>query len=168
MLYNEYKDNIKSGDLIAYTTLSSYTFTGILSFLVKLFTLSRYTHVGIAIELGNRLFLISADIPEVKLEPLENTKPFYHVPMNVDWKPEYTEKLLSHIGERYSVLEAIKGYFNMNNPNDKSWFCTEFVKVFYGDLGYTFSDDMTPCGLMSDILAIDGKLLKYVDTRPKK
>lgn len=164
-LYSNYRSQIKSGDFIAYTSKYKSGWTSIWGFLVSLFTLSRYSHVGIALWLGDRLFLVSADIPEVKLELLSKTKPFYHVPMDLEWNEARTEDLLEHLGERYSILEAIKGFFHANDDKNDQWFCTEFSKTFYTSLGLKFSDEMTPSAMVEDILEIESKSLTYVDTR---
>lgn len=163
--YSEYRKNIKSGDFIAYRSRYRSGWTSWLGFMVSLFSLSRYSHVGVAIELGERLFLVSADIPEVKLELLSKTKPFYHVPMNIEWSSQNTENLLKHLGERYSILEAIKGYFRKNNDENDLWFCTEFAKDFYKTLDIPFSKDMTPQDMVDDIINLGGKTVTFVDTK---
>lgn len=165
-LFSEYwRDNIKSGDFIAYTSKYKTGWSSLWGFLISFFTLSRYSHVGIALRLGERVFLASADLPEVKLEPLYKTRPFYHVSMNVEWNDKFTEEIIKHIGEKYSIIEAIRGMFKIHNESNDKWFCTEFVKVMYEKLGImTFEGDMTPEGMVKELLEKENKKLVYVDT----
>ena len=162
---SEYRKNIKSGDLIAYKSRYRKGWTSWLGFMVSLFSMSRYSHVGIALWLGERLFLVSADIPEVKLELITRTNPFHHIALGMEWSDRHTEELLKHLGEPYSIIEAIRGYMGSNDETNNKWFCTEFARVFYQKFGYEFGDDLTPQGIVDDMLVHGAKTITYVDSK---
>lgn len=140
--YFYYRERICSGDLLVWTSRNTGSLRDIKLKLVRLFTQSSYDHVAIAWNIGGRLFAIEATPPEVRIYPLSKMLPFYTIPMHIDWKNEFDEHLLTHIGEEYSYMQVIRSYFGKPN-DDKQWQCAEFVHHFYnsvglqGDFGYT-------------------------------
>jgi hypothetical protein len=151
--YHKYKGNIKSGDLLVWSTRKWKGLSSIFPFLVRFFTMSDYNHMGIALVLNSDLiFIIEADVPHVMVTPLKNEIPFYHIPMGIEWEQRYTEFLLSKVGEKYSVWQAIISYFTIPKRDDK-WICTELVLDFYEYVkGEKISEKYTPSVVVKDIL----------------
>lgn len=161
--YSEYRSSIKSGDLLVWKVTSNKTISKITSTIIRLFTLSEYTHVGIAWYIGNRLFVIEACSAGIRLLPLSQCTSFYHIPMYVNWKAEYENALLSEIGTSYSYIDAIKGYLKILKPNgNNSWQCAELANYFYKVTGRDYEDNLTPSTLVSAVLN-DGHSLTYVN-----
>ena len=160
--YSEYKKNIKSGDLLVWNKGEESFKSKLVLFIIRLFTLSEYSHVGIAWKVSDRLFIIEATIPRVRIVPLSNQDGFYHIPMKIKWKKAYTDYLLSRVGERYSLREAILGYLGKTTPDDRHWQCAELANTFYKNVGTDFGDANTPSKLVKAILEQTEAELHYV------
>ena len=134
---SSFKD-IKSGDLIAWTNTDS-----IYSKLIRLFTLSEITHVGIAIEEDGVLYVVEAVSPAIRKVPLVDRLPFLHLPMDVEMTDYLTDTLNSYIGKEYSKLQAVLSLFNIYIDDDL-WYCTEKAYDFYSKAGIEFDKRLTP------------------------
>ena len=66
MDYSEYHSNISSGDLIVFSATKIRSTYDLLSYIVRIFTMSEYNHVGIAWVIGDRNLIVEAQVPEVK------------------------------------------------------------------------------------------------------
>jgi hypothetical protein len=131
MKYIEYRSKIKSGDLLAWSHRSWKTWYDIKIQLVRIFTQSEYSHVGVAWVYQDRVFVIESVTPFVRIVPLSNLLPCYVISMNLPWSKETENLALGMVGKAgYSQLEAIKAYFGKNkDPN--AWECAEFVQKIY-------------------------------------
>lgn len=133
----ELKD-IKSGDLIAWTGRR-----GFYNQLIRLVTLSEYTHVGIAVIENGKLYVVEATRPVVRKVELASKTPFYHIPMGVVVDTVLTNLLEQFIGKQYSMLQAMLSVFNIY-INDDKWYCTELCYEFYKKAGIEFNKRLTP------------------------
>lgn len=153
------RSEIKSGDLIAWTSLSSFYLK-----VVRLFTFSEYTHVGIAVvDDDGTIHVVEATRPRVIMNKLDDRMPIYHIPMKVDMTKEAKELLQSYIGKKYSVLQAALSYINIHIDDDK-WYCTELAYDFYSKLGYKFKKRLTPTKLIKEAVSKYGKELNYIES----
>ena len=167
MDYKEYHSNIKSGDLIVFSATKIRTTYDLLSYIVRLFTMSEYNHVGIAWAIGDRNLIVEAQVPEIKISPLKKLGSFYHVPMDVNFTDEALEILLDKVGQKYSYLEAIKAYFKKNDYTNDDWICVDYVKYFYESIGIDIGDVHTPSDVVKSIIRNHNKSLHYVENRVK-
>ena len=150
---------IKSGDLIAWTTIDSFYLK-----VVRLFTFSEYTHVGVAIvEEDGSIYVVEANRPKVEKNRLDKRLPIYHIPMNVEMNEEAVMLLESYIGKEYSVLQAALSYVNIY-INDDKWYCTELAYDFYNKLGFEFKQRLTPTKFIKQAVAKYGKSLNYIES----
>lgn len=145
--YDETRLNIQSGDLLAWSTRGCKSMRDLQLNIVRAFTRSEYDHVAIAWVVGGRVFVIEATPPLVRIYPLAKLTPFYHVPMDIAWKPEYDEYLLAKVGEKYSVWQAIVSYFTKPRV-DREWQCAELVVDFWDNIGLCLECDITPSGVV--------------------
>lgn len=127
MRYADCRESINDGDVLAWTHTASpfrswYDFK---VFLVRLFTRSEYSHVGIAVRFGGRVFVLESVTGGIRLMPLSKCLPCYLIR---DDKPFDVERAMSVCGEPYSQLEAILGEFGRTDENNGVWQCSEFVK----------------------------------------
>lgn len=102
--------------------------------MVRLFTQSEYSHVGLAIVLGGRVWVLEATIPHVRLVPLSNLLPCYHVTAK-EFTAGQIENGLALVGKEhvvYSQLEAVKAYFGANNIHNDKVECAEIVNALSG------------------------------------
>ena len=135
MLYADARPLIKSGDLLAFSHRGWGSWRDIKIQIVRFFTQSEYSHVGTAWVIGDRVFVIEAVIPKVRIYPLSKLLPFYHLPLNAPWYPRTLELALSKVGEPYSQVQAIKAFFSVPTP-DTYWQCAELA------LAIAASDDI--------------------------
>ena len=135
MKYTNLRRHIKSGDVLAWTHRSWRTWYDIKVQLIRLFTLSEYSHVGIAVVMGGRVWVLEAVTPKVRLVPLSNLLPCYHV-TGKGMSPEQVEVGLAWIGREdveYSQLEAAKTLFGLNARDNDQIQCAELVNIVLGN-----------------------------------
>jgi hypothetical protein len=137
-LNNPKLKDIKSGDLIAWTSNK-----GFYNKLIRLTTLSEYTHVGIAVIENGKLYVVEATRPVVRKVELSSRTPFYHIPMGVIVDTVLTKVLEDFIGKQYSIIQAMLSVFNIY-INDDKWYCTELCYEFYKKAGIEFDKRLTP------------------------
>lgn len=127
MYYSEARPLIKSGDLLAWSHHGWGSWYDIKIQLVRIFTRSEYSHVGVAWVIGKRVFVLEATNPHVRIYPLSKADDFYWIPMGAEWTEEVESYALSKIGEKYSTKDAIKAFFSLPIDN-REWECAEYVK----------------------------------------
>jgi hypothetical protein len=109
--YIEYRSQIKSGDLLAWSHRGWGSWRDFKIQMVRVFTRSEYSHVGIAWVVGKRVFVIEAVEPMVRAFPLSKLGSFYITPLDAPWAVDTEEAALGHIGADYKQLQAIEAYF---------------------------------------------------------
>jgi hypothetical protein len=124
MQYSEARPVIKSGDLLAWSHRSWRTWKDIKIQLVRFFTQSEYAHTGTAWVVGERVFVIEAVIPVVRIYPLSKLGDFYHIPLNVVWSKRAEAFALKEVGVPYSEWEAIISFFAVPGSED-TYECAE-------------------------------------------
>lgn len=111
MEYSEIRSQIRSGDLLAWSHEGWGSWYDIKIQLVRMFTRSEYSHVGVAWVVGDRVFVLEAVEPMARIYPLSKLGSFYHIPLKAPWSQSTEEKALSYIGADYKQLQAIKAFF---------------------------------------------------------
>jgi len=128
MKYADYRDRIRSGDVLAWSHIPLRSFYDLLIWIVRIVTVSEYAHVGLALKIGGRVWVLESVSPVVRLVPLSNLLPVYVIPIGTHWTPEVEEYALSLVGKaKYSRWEAVKAFFGQNE-DDEAWECAELVK----------------------------------------
>lgn len=129
MRYNDIRNHIRPGDVIACSHEGWGSWSDIESQIVRIATRSEYTHVGIAWPIAGRVMIIEAVVPEIRIFPLAKLLPFYWISLGGEFTAKAEEFALSRVGEEYSKWEAIKGYFGGTDLNNGHWQCAEFVQA---------------------------------------
>jgi hypothetical protein len=130
MKYELMRNQIKSGDVLLWTHRSWKTWYDIKVMLVRLFQMSAYSHVGIAVVLAGRVWVLEAVTPKVRMVPLSNLLPCYHMTNPIGTTEEDLELGILLVGKEeieYSQAEAIRGYFGRNDPENNQIECGELV-----------------------------------------
>jgi len=128
MKYADYRDRIRSGDVLAWSHIPLRSFYDLLIWIVRIVTVSEYAHVGLALRISGRVWVLESVRPFVRLVPLSNLLPVYVIQTGVHWTPDVEAYALSLVGKaRYSRWEAIKAFFGQNE-DDEAWECAELVK----------------------------------------
>lgn len=127
MKYSEIRDSIKSGDILAWTHRFKWTWYDIKCYAVRIFTVSEYSHVGIAVVQNGRVWVLEAVTPTVRLVPLSGEIPCYIVG-GTGLTEAQLLKGMALVGKaKYSQLEAIKAFFGLNSVENDKWECGELV-----------------------------------------
>ena len=159
MKYKDYRVKIKSGDLIAYTHYGWSSWYDIQVQIVRMATRSQFSHVGMALELGGRLFILEAVTPVIRLVPLSGTlgkHGFYHIPLEADISSDELEFALSKIGKgKYSKLEAVMAQLRkLRIGEDDLWECAEYVICCRKFSGIDLGSIATPAEVVESALRI--------------
>ena len=149
MTYAALRSKLNSGDLIAMTSRAP-AFASFYDFkvaCVQAFTRSQFSHVALVwVPPGGRVFLLEAVRPKVRIYPLSNalgeSEDVYHLPLNFRWD-RCEDFALSHVGQDYSELKAIKGYFGQLRHGSTTD-CAEYVLDVLNEAGVDLGDVATP------------------------
>jgi hypothetical protein len=134
MNYLSARPAIKSGDVMAWGHRRMKSWYDLKIMLVRLFTMSEYTHVGLAIVMGGRVWVLEAVTPKVRLVPLSNLLPCYHI-AGSGISEDQIELGLAWIGREeieYSEMEAVRSLFGLNDRTNGKIQCAEFVNIILG------------------------------------
>lgn len=126
MIYNKARPMIRSGDILAWSHRGIRSWHDLKIWLVRMFTRSEYSHVGTAWCVGDRVFVIEAVMPLVRIYPLSKLGDFYWLQMGAYWRKATETLALSHVGDAYSQLQAIEAPF-LTPMDDERWECAELV-----------------------------------------
>ena len=149
-LYDKYKDQIKTGDLIEFKT------PGIISTLIRIRTGKDVNHTAIALRLTNydneRLFIGEATedgfVPTIlrhKLEKVDYTRAYW-VPLRdeyEEYRHEIGKCLLTLIGRRppYDYWALFTQLFGHTPLSPKKLFCSETVHCINKNIGIAQRDN---------------------------
>ena len=111
MDYSTGREFIRSGDLIAQSHGDWTTWRGIKVNLVRIFTRSTYSHVGIAWVIGGRVFILEAVKPKLRIYPMSKIGDFYLLPLQAPWGEAAENVALKNIGVDYSEIVAMQAFF---------------------------------------------------------
>lgn len=166
MNYADAREHIRSGDLLAWSHRGFRSWYDLKIQAVRLFTRSEYSHVGIALVLGGRVWVVESVTPLVRIVPLSNLLPCYLLTVpGLDWRDEDTEFALSFVGNdaySYSQREAIRGFFGTNDTADALLECAEFVQISYEQAGLFLACHATPSDVVRAAMRLGGNL-KYIE-----
>ena len=126
MIYKQARPMIRSGDVLAWSHRGIKSWHDLKIWFVRMFTRSEYSHVGTAWVVGNRVFVIEAVMPKVRIYPLSKLGDFYWLQMGAYWRKATETLALSFVGDDYSQLQAMVSPF-ITPPDDRRWECAELV-----------------------------------------
>ena len=129
--YLDIRDTLKSGDIVVASKGNIKSFNNFLSLLIRVFTASSYSHVGVVVKLGNRCFVVEATPPVVRLFPLSKLDSFYVIKMEQDWSTEDENRLFEYVGLPYSDWNSIVSYFTRRPLANGKLQCAQLVSSFY-------------------------------------
>lgn len=146
--YSEYRSKIKTGDLLAFGHEGWGSWQDIKVQLIRIFTRSEYSHVGVAYVMGGRVWIVEAVVPQARIYPLSKRGSFYHIPMGLKVNKPQTEKMLSYIGSKYSQWQALKAFFKDLGQGNTSE-CAALVDTIMADFGVEMGNRQTPDAIVT-------------------
>lgn len=160
--YNQIRSKIKSGDILAWTHKGWGSWYDFQIQLVRIFTRSEYCHVGVAWVVGDRVFVIEAVSPVVRIYPLSMELPCYLIPIDSYWNDDVEKLALSFVGKPYSKIEAVMGFLGtLTTGADDKWQCAELVNTILTKVGLFKQGEVisTPSEVISALLNRGNSLL---------
>lgn len=155
MIYTNHRSRIRSGDLLAWSANKVSSFKDLQVQAIRVFDRTEYTHVGIAWVVADRVFVIEAVTPYVRIVPLSNELPCYHVKTNIIWSAELENYALSFVGNeayRYSKFEAIRAFFGLSAKSNSKIECAEYVQMVYDKAQLHLEGRATPSDVVESLL----------------
>jgi hypothetical protein len=161
--YKDHRNEIKSGDLLIWSKDNISTLSNSYLKIIRFLTSSEYAHVGIAVRIFSRLFVLEATTPFIRLAPVSTKDEFYHIPLDIKWKIEYYDYLFTYIGCKYSLFDAVRAYLGKVAKDDNNkWQCVELAVHFYRKIGIDFGDNFTPSKFVKSVLEISQKPMYFI------
>jgi len=155
-------DEVQSGDVLAWSSNSKVSYLKLCEGIIRFFTMSEFCHVGVALRINDKLYVLEAVEPEVSLTDITDTNDFYCIPMNIMWTDGYEVLLKEHLGNTYSIMDAIRGYLGKPSTNNNRWQCAELVNDFYKKIGIDLGNSYTPSKLIKEVMSVTGNSLVYI------
>lgn len=160
--YAAHRENIRSGDLLAWSENKQSFISNCILNVIKFATQSEFAHVGIAIRLCGRLFVVEATIPSVRLVPVSESESFYHIPMKVKWQMNFAWIMLSYLGLGYSLADCVRAYFGNTVKKDNVYQCVELAREIFLKFGIDLGENYTPATLVAAALKLRKTEIHYV------
>jgi hypothetical protein len=135
--------------------------------MVRMFTKSEYSHVGIAWTIGGRLFVLEAVVPYVRIYPLSKSGDFYWLSLATKWEPLVEEVALSKIGYPYSQINAMQAFFKDLGDEDVSE-CAAYAIYVSRVAGVELGHRATPDSVVLMAQRIPGVETVYVVNKEKE
>lgn len=150
MKYADIRPTIRSGDLLAWSHREPWyrSWYDFKISMVRMFTRSEFSHTGTAWVVGDRVLVIEAVTPLVRIFPASKLLPFYHLPLNAKWSDDALEYALSKIGEPYSQLQAVQAFFRIPKE-DSLWECAELTRLIALRDGIDLGVSATPSSVVN-------------------
>ena len=164
MKYVEAREQVRSGDLLAWSHARWRSWYDFKIQVVRMFTRSEYCHVGIAWVIGGRVFVLEAVSAGVRIFPLSRLLPFYWLPLRAEWEPEVEAWALRQVGEPYSQWQAVLAGLGLLKPSDDSiWQCAEYAAEVARRSGVELGADATPNAVVVAAQRLPGGVLHLVE-----
>jgi len=164
--YSDCRDSLESGDIIVFSHYKWASVYDLQVMAVRLFSFSEYTHVGVVVKIGGRVFLAESVTPVVRLVPLSNfaKDSFYVIPTRTPMQDEELEYLLSKVGvAKYSKWQAVMGYLDkLEIGADDNFQCAEYTITARRKSGLELGPRAVPACVVKEALK-QGLRLYFVD-----
>lgn len=147
MNYEQARPMIRSGDILAWSHRGVTSWHDFKIWFVRLFTRSEYSHVGTAWVTGDRVLVIEAVMPMVRIYPLSRLGDFYWLQMGAYWRKSTETLALSFVGNEYSQMQAAQAPF-ATPPEDDRWQCAELVATVARHDGINLGGVYTPSAVV--------------------
>jgi hypothetical protein len=160
-LYSDVRDKLQSGDVAFF---SSHNTIG--DMLVKLGTMSQFSHVGTIFRLEGRVFLLEASLAGgIRMVPLTLRLPDYvfQTGIKYPWNPRSEKIALAHIMEKYSKWEALRAW--LGDKEGRGWICTKYTADVADAQGYHFPDKHQVPQVFFDQLIEDNIPFIHIDVK---
>ena len=135
--YQDVRESIQTGDVLVWKKDRLSKISNLFLWGIRFFTMSQFAHVAVAVRIMDRVFIIEATQPFVRIFPLSNSDEFYHIPTHIsEPSKESLTFLFDQVGKLYSLGDAIRGYLGYPLKDNDRWQCVELAKAFLNMNGF--------------------------------
>ena len=167
MNYEEARETIKTGDILAFTHDATETLYDKEIQAVRYVTKSLFCHVAVAwvVETNKikRVFALEAVVPEVRIFPLRKLGNFYWLPMKDALTPEAEAVALSLVGYHYSKWEGILAVFGYNKLDNDGIQCAEYVQIVLRAQNIILKGKSLPNEVVDNIMDLGISQIKVIN-----
>lgn len=157
VLYSEIRDELETGDLVAWDTTEIEDFFDFILFIYSKVFRVKYTHVGVVVKFGSRIFVLEAIPPVVRLVPLSAKRDFYLIKTKapVLFRENGINYLFKFIGRKYSILDFVRTMLKLKS-SDEDFYCSELAAKYYKSIGYILDEKIghSPQNLVEHLVEI--------------
>lgn len=130
-LLSEVRDEIKTGDLVAFRVRRFNSFVSLVLKGYQFITGATYSHVGIVVRNDDGIFIVEAAPPRVAILPIHKVDDFYLIKVDVPTPAsQQKEFLYKKNGVPYGLVDMFTHYLGMDFGKD-SLYCSELASEFY-------------------------------------
>lgn len=158
---------IETGDLVFFIDRNKFGREGSLaSKFVRIGTMSKFTHVGIALIEEGETFIVEAEIPKVRKTHISEYNDYDLLCISYDKEltEEHLQYLYTHLGDPYSIWQAVLVLFNVTKLDDNKWICSEHAYRFLRLQGFTMKERLKPGDFMIECMRLPNasqRLIKF-------
>ncbi|QGP57465.1 hypothetical protein PsalSR1_04954 (plasmid) [Piscirickettsia salmonis] len=138
---------LSSGDVVAYRGNS------VISSIVRWWTESPYSHIGVIWKINDQLFFVEALIFKgVRIIPIDKLPANYEViKTQVTLLGEAEAFILQHLADDYSLIDAIRAGLGLKQKDHTGWQCAEFAAQILKRCGLRLPEreNLTPIELIT-------------------
>lgn len=142
MNYQEARKHLRTGDVIGF--VHGYFPVGKV---VQWVTRSLYTHVAVVIRENDRVLVVEAKQPYVRIFPASRLTPFYWCALRGDLNQDAKNFAYSIVGDRYSLADCYRSVTG-ETTDDNRWQCAELVRTVHRKNGADARCKATPADIM--------------------
>lgn len=125
MQYLDARPLIKSGDVLFWSHKPVRSWYDFKIALVRAFTRSEWSHVGLAWKVGQEMFVLEAVSSGVRIFRLSQAGDFTWI-SRAGFTKRHEAFALSCVGQPYSQWDALLAFFGASR-GDNGWSCSEYV-----------------------------------------
>lgn len=133
--FSDIQEEIQTGDLICWRINRADSFFTFILYLYHKFFKATYSHIAIAVRMGDTVFAVEATYPLVRMMPLSRLGNFYLYRLGIPYKRSNTTVLLRHLGKRYSLWDMLKNMLSISSSTE-DFYCSELGNDFYENIGF--------------------------------
>lgn len=148
MIYSDIRSEIKSGDLLTWRKNSLF------ARLIRCWTGSTYSHVGIAWVRWGRVFVLQDRLKDgIDIVALSHQLPCDWIPTGAVWSDEVEEFAFQDMGHHYGHINILTAATNIKPVGD-GMVCSEYAAAILKKAGVALPDqsNWTPAQLVNHML----------------
>lgn len=158
MLYTDARPHIQSGDILGWRDHNLF------ARIIRRVTMSAYSHVGTAWRVSDRVFVIEAlGSKGVRMAPLSQRAPFWHVKMHSPWTPEAERFALETLDAEYAWIDALFAGLGIPMTNGGRWICSEFSREVSRLCGEKIPDTVQTPGQLIEWAQRNDRDIQFVE-----